>query len=59
MSDYRIVTRVYTLPGEERLIDAIHNNPLYVITNKIVTPMPKKGIIMVYLEYEDYTKERV
>lgn len=55
--DYKVRTRVFTLPGEERLIDNIQNNELYVVTNKIVSPMPKEGIIMVYIEYEDYTIE--
>ncbi len=55
--DFKIRTRSFILPGQEAQIDAIHDNDLYTVTQKIVTPMPKEGIIMVYMEYEDHSKE--
>lgn len=51
-----IRTRTFTLPGQEAVIESIANNDLTVITRKDLMPCPKEGIIMVYLEYEDYNE---
>lgn len=49
--------RVFTLPGEERLLSEILNDDMIDVTNKIITPCPKEGIILYLIEYEDHREE--
>lgn len=50
-------TRTFTLPGQEGIIEGIQNNDLITVTRKDIMPCPKEGIIMVYMEYEDFNEE--
>lgn len=44
--------KVFTLPGEEHLLNEIMNDEFTDIMNKIVTPCPKEGVILYLIEYE-------
>lgn len=44
--------RVFTLPGEEFLLNELMNNEFVDIVHKVVTPCPKEGIILYLVEYE-------
>lgn len=44
--------RVFTLPGEERLLNEIMNDEFTDIVNKVINPCPKEGIILYMIEYE-------
>lgn len=44
--------KVFTLPGEEHLLQEYMNDEFIDIVNKIITPCPKEGIILYLIEYE-------
>lgn len=45
--------RTFTLPGEEELLEEYLNNDLIEVTDKVITPCPKEGIILYLIEYEE------
>lgn len=51
--EVRTKVRSLTFPGDEAFMESIMNNKNCTITNKVITPMPKEGIIMAYIEYEE------
>ena len=53
--DVKIRTRVQSLtfPGDEPIMEKIMNDPNCTIVNKVITPMPKEGVIMAYIEWEE------
>lgn len=51
--------RVFTLPGDEMQVNNILNNPNISVIDKEKIPCPKEGVILLYLEYEDYGEEAI
>ena len=53
--DVKVRTRVQSLtfPGDEPIMEKIMNDPNCTIINKVITPMPKEGVIMAYIEWEE------
>ena len=49
----RIGVKVFTLPGEEGLLNNFINKEEIEITNKVITALPKEGIILYLVEYEE------
>lgn len=49
--------KTYTLPGQEYELEELINEPLVEVTHKVITPCPKEGIILVYIEYDDYREK--
>ena len=49
----RFRCQTLTFPGDEPILEKIENSVNCTVTNKIITPMPKEGIIMVYVEWEE------
>lgn len=49
--------KVFTLPGEEMEATDFMNQDLVDIVYKERVACPKEGIILLYLEYEDYREE--
>lgn len=49
--------RTYTLPGQEIEAETLMNNDLIEITTKTAFACPKEGIILLYLEFDDYTEK--
>lgn len=45
----------FILPGEEKRIEDILNNPHYVIIKQKENFAVKEGILMIYMEWEDHT----
>lgn len=43
---------VFTLPGEEDLVNQLLNDEETDIVNKVITACPKEGIILYLVEYE-------
>lgn len=43
---------VFTLPGEEDLLNQILNDEGTDVVNKVITACPKEGIILYLVEYE-------
>ena len=50
----RIGVATFILPGQEKKAEALFNDPLITITINERNPMPKEGIILLYIQYEDY-----
>lgn len=49
--------QTFSMPGDEPVMERIINEPSVIVTNKVITPCPKEGIIMVYLEYDKISEE--
>lgn len=45
----------FILPGEERRVEDVLNNPHYVIINRKENFAVKEGVLMIYMEWEDNT----
>lgn len=43
---------IFTLPGDEHMLNDLMNDELVTIVNKVITPCPKEGIILYLVEYE-------
>ena len=46
--------KVFTLPNEEMTLNDLLNDDMIEITNKIITPCPKEGIILYLIEIKRY-----
>lgn len=44
--------KVFTLPGEEYLLNEMMNDEFVDIIDKVITPCAKEGIILYLIEYE-------
>lgn len=53
----KLGVKVFSLPGEERGVMEILNNPDYVVVDELKTPCPKEGIILYYVKWEDHSEE--
>lgn len=45
--------KVFTLPNEEELLNELLGMEGVTITEEVVTPCPKEGIILYLVKYED------
>lgn len=45
--------KVFTLPNEECLLNELFETDGVVITEEIITPCPKEGIILYLVKFED------
>ncbi len=57
MSRRLVKMRAFTLPGEEKALNEILNNPDFVVVEEIKTPCPKEGIFMVLIKWEFWGDE--
>ena len=48
----------FTMPGDEPMMESIMNDKNSVITNKVITPCPKEGIILIYVEYDKQVQDK-
>ena len=46
--------QTFTMPGDEPLMEAIENRQTVKVTNKIFSPCPKEGVILVFMEYDEF-----
>lgn len=46
--------KVFSLPAEEMLLSSLMNDDMVEITNKVITPCPKEGIILYLVEYKKH-----
>lgn len=46
--------KVFTLPNEEDILNDLLAEEGIVITEEVVTPCPKEGIILYLVKYEDH-----
>ncbi|MDF2841712.1 MAG: hypothetical protein K0R00_138 [Herbinix sp.] len=53
----KLGVKVFTLPGEEVSVEAILNNPDFVVVEQNQVPCPKEGIILYFLKWEDHREE--
>jgi len=49
--------KVFTLPGEERLVNELLNEDLVDIMEEERIACPKEGIILYFVKYEDNREE--
>ena len=49
--------RVFTLPGEEAIVNEILNDDMIVVVDEERVACPKEGIILYFIKYEDHGKE--
>lgn len=56
LSEGKKMHRVQTLtmPGDEPVMESILNRDTVRVTNRIISPCPKEGIILVLLEYDEF-----
>jgi hypothetical protein len=54
---FKIGMKTFILPGQEYLAEEIYNNENYVVVDEDRVACPKEGIILLYLKYEDHSKE--
>ena len=43
-----------TMPGDEPVMESILNRDTVRVTNRVISPCPKEGIILVLLEYDEF-----
>lgn len=48
--------KTFILPGMESNMEQILNNPNITVTDKVKVPCAKEGIIIVYIEYEEFVQ---
>jgi len=53
----KIGIATFILPGQEQKAMKLINDPMVTVTINERHPMPKEGIILLYIEYEDHREK--